>query len=249
MDADALTAGIAGEDADIETSSEGYARRFSGEVGRYFLEVQTEITLEMLAPFPGARVLDVGGGHGQIALPLVEHGFEVAVAGSGEVCRERLDHLLPRGSFEFRACDLLDLPFEDRSFDVVTAFRLIVHVTRWRELVGELCRVARQAVILDYSDVRSFNVFYGALFPWKKALEGNTRTFLRFRPGEVATELARHGFVRTAARRQFFLPMVVHRVLGRAGVSRALERGSGLLGLTRALGSPVILRAERKEDR
>lgn len=237
------------EDPDVETSSEEYARRFSGEVGRYFLEVQTEIALEMLAPFPGARVLDVGGGHAQLALPLVEHGFKVTVVGSSEVCRERLDRLLPPGSFEFRACELLDLPFEDRSFDVVAAFRLLVHVPRWRELVAELCRVARRAVLLDYSDVRSFNVLYGALFSWKKALEGNTRTFLRFRPGEVASELARHGFVQTAVRRQFFLPMVAHRALGRAGVSRAMERASGLVGLTRALGSPVILRAERKEGR
>ena len=27
---------------DVETASEGYARRFAGEVGRYFLAVQAE---------------------------------------------------------------------------------------------------------------------------------------------------------------------------------------------------------------
>jgi 2-polyprenyl-3-methyl-5-hydroxy-6-metoxy-1,4-benzoquinol methylase len=63
------------EYADVETSSEGYARRFSGEVGKYFLEVQTQITLELLKPWPRARVLDVGGGHGQLALPLVNAGY------------------------------------------------------------------------------------------------------------------------------------------------------------------------------
>ena len=63
------------EEPDVETSSEGYAHRFSGQVGRYFLEVQAAITLEMLAPFPGARVLDVGGrecrGFGQAAVQLI----------------------------------------------------------------------------------------------------------------------------------------------------------------------------------
>lgn len=236
------------EDADVETSSEGYARRFSGEVGRYFLEVQKEIALEMLAPFPGARVLDVGGGHAQLAGPLVERGFDITVAGSEEVCRERLDRNLPPGSFQFRACDLLDLPFADRSYDVAIAFRLMAHMPRWRDLVAELCRVARRAVVLDFSDARSFNAFYGPLFRWKRALEGNTRSFLLFKSDEVKAELARHGFGRPAVRRQFFVPMVVHRTLRSAGFSRTVERASGFLGLTRAFGSPVVLRTERKED-
>jgi SAM-dependent methyltransferase len=237
------------ETADVETSSEDYARRFSGPVGAWFLETQAAEALRLLAPWPGARVLDVGGGHAQLAPPLVANGYRVTVVGSQEVCRERLDRSLMPGSFEFRACDLLDLPFPDRSFDVVLAFRLLAHVERWRELVAELCRVAGRAVIVDYSDTRSFNALYGPLFHWKKSFEGNTRTFITFRPGEVAAELARHGFGRPSAIRQFFIPMVVHRALGKrlnsAGPSRAVERASALLGLRRALGSPVILRVER----
>ena len=64
------------ERADVETSSEGYARRFAGPVGRYFLKVQEEITLRLLAPWPRARVLDVGGGHAQLAPPLVAQGHQ-----------------------------------------------------------------------------------------------------------------------------------------------------------------------------
>lgn len=236
------------ERVDVETSSEGYARRFAGPVGEYFLETQALILLEMLAPFPGARVLDVGGGHAQLAGPLLEKGFEVTVVGSEEVCRERLDRLLPPGSFEFRACALLDLPFPDRSFDVVIAFRLLAHVPRWRELVAELCRVANRAVVVDYSDVRSWNILYAPLFPWKKKIEGNTRTFLCFKPQAVVTELARHGFGRAVTRREFFVPMVVHRALSKGRISRGVEKVSGALGLTRAFGSPVVLRAEREEE-
>lgn len=236
------------ERADVETSSEGYARRFSGPVGGYFLETQAAILLEMLAPFPGARVLDVGGGHAQLAGRLLEKGFEVTVVGSEEVCRARLDRLLPQGSFEFHACDLLDLPFPDGSFDVVIAFRLLAHVPRWRELVAELCRVSNRVVVVDYSDVRSFNILYALLFPWKKKIEGNTRSFICFKPGEMSAELARHGFGQTSIRRQFFVPMVVHRALSSLGISRGLERVSRFFGLTRAFGSPVVLRAEREEE-
>ena len=240
------------ETADVETSSEEYARRFSGAVGRYFLKTQTDVTLRLLAPWPRARVLDVGGGHAQIAPSLVARGYAVTVVGSREVCRERLDRAMPSGAFEFHSCDLLDLPFPDRFFDVVLAFRLLAHVPRWRELIAELARVADRAVIVDFSDSRSFNALYGPLFQWKKKIEGNTRTFITFRPGELRTELARHGFGSPVEVRQFFAPMVVHRALGKAlrtaAPSRVLEAVSSGLGLTRALGSPVILRAQREES-
>jgi SAM-dependent methyltransferase len=234
------------ETPDVETASEGYARRFSGEVGAFFLDVQAATVLELLAPWPGARVLEVGGGHAQLAAPLVERGCRVTVTGSAAVCRQRLDRSLPPGAFDFEVCDAARLPFPDRSFDVVVAVRLLTHLGGWREALAEICRVARRAVIVDYPDTRSFNRLYGALFAWKRAVEKDTRTFRCFRPREVAAECARHGFGSPAARRQFFVPMVVHRAVGRAGVSRTLERASGLLGLTRALGSPVILRMERR---
>ena len=242
------------EMADVETSSEDYARRFAGPVGRYFLKTQEEIVLRLLADCsdgaPRVRVLDVGGGHAQLAPALAARGHAVTVVGSRAVCRERLDREIPAGTFEFRVCDLLALPFPDRSFDAVLSFRLLAHEERWRQLAAELARVAGRAVIVDYSDTRSFNALYGPLFTWKKKVEGNTRTFMTFRPGEVEAELARHGFGRPVEVRQFFAPMVVHRALGKtlgtAAPSRVLEAVSSGLGLTRALGSPVILRVERR---
>ena len=40
------------EDADVESSSETYARRFDGPVGQWFVDSQTRITLECLAGLP-----------------------------------------------------------------------------------------------------------------------------------------------------------------------------------------------------
>ena len=236
------------ETPDVETASEDYARRFAGKVGRYFLDVQAATVLELLAPWPGARVLEVGGGHAQLAGPLVERGYRVTVTGSEEICRQRLDRSLPPGAFDFEVCDAARLPFPDRSFDVVVAVRLLTHLDAWRKALAEMCRVSRRAVIVDYPDTRSFNRLYGVLFAWEKAVEGNTRAFRSFQPREVIAECARHGFGRPAARRQFVVPMVVHRKLGKAGASRAIERASVFLGLTRALGSPVILRVQREES-
>jgi hypothetical protein len=230
------------ETADIETSSSDYARRFSGKVGEYFLDVQTKTVLNMLEPWSGARVLDVGGGHAQVAVPLVKKGFSVTVSGSSEECRNRLDAMLDPGSFEFVNCDMLSLPFEDNSFDIILAFRLLPHVNQWQRLISEMCRVASKAIIVDYPDIRSFNFMSKHFFKAKKAIEGNTRPFRCFTRGELFWEFERHGFVYSYIYPEFFVPMVLHRTLGSVPFSRAVEFCSRLFGFTHFLGSPVILR-------
>jgi 2-polyprenyl-3-methyl-5-hydroxy-6-metoxy-1,4-benzoquinol methylase len=234
------------EDADVETSSDEYARRFAGPVGAFFLDVQARATLEFLRPFPEASVLDVGGGHGQLAGPLADAGHPVTIFGSGEVCGERVRTLVARGRASFRAGDLLHAPWPDRAFDVVLSFRLLSHVARWPELVAEMARLARRAVIVDYPTLRSVNAVSGALFSMKKVVEGDTRPFTVFRDAEVAGAFAAAGFAVTARRPQFLLPMALHRAARRALLSRFLEGAFRASGLTRALGSPVILRLERR---
>ena len=226
---------------DIETSSEQYARRFSGSVGRYFLEVQTRTVLQLLEPFPGARILDVGGGHAQLAVPLARRGFDVTVVGSSDRCRRRLEEQSAPRSISFYREDLLNLSFVDNAFDVVLAFRLMPHLRAWPNLVAELCRVAREAIVVDYPDWQSFNVVSRFLFGAKKSLEGNTRPYHCFHRREVLAEFARGGFSSPTLRPQFFLPMVLHRVVGVGWMSRSVEAFGGWCGLTRIFGSPVIL--------
>jgi SAM-dependent methyltransferase len=232
------------ETPDIESASEEYAKRFAGPVGEYFLDLQARITLDLISAWPDARVLDVGGGHAQIAAPLVRNGYSVTVTGSDDTCRERLDRALGPDGYEFCRCEPLDLPFADNAFDVVVAFRLLPHVNRWQGLLDELCRIARHGIIVDYPDRRSFNVVQSTFFGWKKAIEKNTRTFLCFSRGQLLGEFGRRGFPSATVRPEFFFPMVMHRAMGRVGVSKLLELTANGLGLTRLFGSPVILRVQ-----
>jgi len=234
------------EDADVETSTEAYARRFAGPVGAFFLARQAGTTLDLLRPWPGGSVLEMGGGHAQLVGPLVGAGHSVTVYGSDPVCGARLEPWTSAGQATFRAGDLLQAPWPDRSFDVVLAFRLLPHVTRWRELIAEMGRLARHAVIVDYPTIRSVNAMSGAFFPLKKGVEGDTRPFTVFRDEDIGEAFAAAGYVAAARRPQFFLPMALHRATGSAALARGLEGGARALGLTSALGSPVILRLERR---
>ena len=221
---------------------------FPGVQASTFFETQSEMTLDLLKPYSKATVLDVGGGHAQLAVPLVEKGYEVVVTGSADVCRKRLDAFLPSGSFEYSTCDMLDLPFENDSFDVVLAFRLLPHVEKWPRLISEMCRVSRNVVIFDYPDNRSFNVLYRMFFHTKKALETNTRPFRLFRREELFEVLNKNGLGRVVLKPQFFLPMVMHRLLRSGLLSKVLESLFRRIGLTHLFGSPVILRATKMHE-
>jgi SAM-dependent methyltransferase len=233
------------ENADLESSSDAYARRFAGPVGEWFLAVQARVTLDLLAPWPRASVLDVGGGHAQLTGPLVDAGHAVTIYGSDPVCAARVRPWVDDGRARFAAGDLLHAPWPDRSFDVVIAYRMLPHVLDWQAFVAELARLARVAVIVDYPTLRSVNALSGATFGMKKGVEGDTRPFRVFRDGDVTAAMRRAGFLPTGRRPQFLLPMALHRALRLAPVSQLAEGMARILGLTHALGSPVILRAER----
>ena len=237
------------ETADIETSSEDYARRFSGEVGSWFLKVQEEVTLRMLAPYPKSTVLDVGGGHGQITEALVRNGYRVTVLGSAEVCKQRIKTMIDHGRCSFQVGNILDLPYPEGSFDVVLSYRLLSHVTQWRRFLTELTRVARRAVMVDYPPVRSVNYISPLLFDWKKRVEGNTRPYTCFRESELLEAFKPAGFIVSDRYPQFVFPMVVHRMLKSPRVSSSMERFLHFSGLTRWFGSPVILKLVREEVR
>ncbi len=235
------------ETADIETASDDYAARFSGTVGNYFLDVQAQITRDLLKDLPHASILDVGGGHAQLTIPLANNGHEVTVTGSADICRARLDCSCAPGSFQYRTCDSLNLPFQDKQFDVGMAFRFLPHTKQWQRLIQEMCRVARKAIILDYPDKRSANILYDLLFDLKKNMEGNTRTYTLFSRRELSDELRANHFESPVFRPEFFVPMVIHRKLKNPAISKTLEFISQHTGLIKKFGSPIILRSDRKQ--
>ena len=231
------------ETADIETSSADYASRFSGPVGAWMLEVQERAVRELLGAPGGRTLLDVGGGHGQLAGPLARAGWRVTVHGSDPACAGRIEPLIAAGTVQFVAGDILALPFPDRSFDCVVSVRLLPHCERWPALVAELCRVARRAVVVDYPTSESLNRVAPALFGAKKRIEKNTRTFTLFTHREVEEAFAACGFATADRIAQFFLPMVLHRALRCRPCSAVLEAICRGTRLTRRWGSPVMVLA------
>jgi glycosyltransferase involved in cell wall biosynthesis/SAM-dependent methyltransferase len=236
---------------DVETAGAAYARRFSGPAGAYLLDVQAQTLRRLLsdAAIAGGRVLDVGGGHAQLTRVLLALGFEVWVQGSRPSCGERLVPLMQEaeGRLHFVASSLWSLPFADRAFDLVIGIRLLAHVERWQALLSEMARVCRQGLLIDYPPTLSANVLEPWLFALKRRVEGDTRRFRCYSQGQMVAVLRNQGLGEVTERRELLLPIVVHRVLQRPGLSRRLEAWCGCLRLTGLLGSPAFLMARRPE--
>jgi SAM-dependent methyltransferase len=234
------------EDADVHASSDEYAARFGDKVGQWMLAKQEQALISLLDQ-ECTTVLDVGGGHGQIALPLAHHQRAVTVLGSAPVCAERLSSEIEQGLISFKTGNLLELPYDDRSFDLTTSFRLISHCVAWRQLIAELCRVSRHAVIIDYPVWLSVNILTPVLFSVKRAIEGNTRTYTMFSNREIAAEFKKHGFKLEANEKLFAWPMALHRAMKSVSFSERLEAPARWLFITRLFGSPVVAKFVREE--
>ncbi|WP_341213390.1 class I SAM-dependent methyltransferase [uncultured Limimaricola sp.] len=230
---------------DLVSSSDRYARRFEGPAGEWLLARQSSLLREMMQPWPAARVLDIGGGHGHVAKALLVDGHYIRIRASipdalGQVRHFNDDRLTVETG------PLVALPHPDRSFDVVTAFRVLAHVGQWEEVLREMCRVARYAVIVDFSTQRAGNLFGKQLFDLKKSIEGDTRRYRLFRSEQVCNLLRASGFGQSRSVGQFVLPMVLHRILKRPALSELLERGLSTLGGA-AIATPIILCARRSD--
>jgi SAM-dependent methyltransferase len=104
---------------------------------------------------PGARVLDVGCGVGQVVARLSEAGFEAHGVDVSEPNIERARNFCPR-------CQLYDgrkLPFGDGFFDTAGALNVLEHVEEPEAFIKELVRVVRIGGCVVISSPNFFRVF------------------------------------------------------------------------------------------
>jgi ubiquinone/menaquinone biosynthesis C-methylase UbiE len=115
--------------------------------------VATRALAKLLAPAPGARVLDVGGGLGGPARMLaLEHGCAVTVLDlTRDYLRagEMLTAKLGRGDrVQFQHGDALEAPFSDGAFDVVWTQNSGMNIEDKARLYGEFRRLLRPGGLL-----------------------------------------------------------------------------------------------------
>ena len=130
---------------------------------------------------------------------------------------------------EFEVADAHALPFADRSVDVAICLRLLMHLPDWRRCVGELCRVARWRVILDFPARASFAALESAARRHAAAAGRLTEPYRVLAERDVRQALEAGGFRVIAVHRQFVLPIALHKKVGSRRLTIAVEAGLGAL--------------------
>jgi ubiquinone/menaquinone biosynthesis C-methylase UbiE len=223
------------------------AMRFSGPIGRLVAETQERVIASFLAPVAGQTILDVGTGTGRAAIALAARGARVTgVDASAEmliVARRRAQEA--GVDVAFAPGDAHQLGFPDRSFNAVICLRVLMHTPDWRQSLAELCRVAEQHVVFDYPALVSAAALQAAARRMAASVGVRVESYRVFTDRAVQQALTAHGFRIADAHRQFALPIALHKRFNSAAMTARVEGVLARAGLTRLVGSPVTVVAER----
>jgi SAM-dependent methyltransferase len=124
-----------------------YERWFNNPCNRFTLDLQNRLMLDLLRPFRGETLLDIGCGIGASTIPILDAGLQVtgldpspymldiAIKNVGN----RVD--LHRGFAE-------NLPFEDNSFNYACLVTTLEFVDDPQKALEEACRVAKDRIFI-----------------------------------------------------------------------------------------------------
>jgi ubiquinone/menaquinone biosynthesis C-methylase UbiE len=222
--------------------------RFGGPIGELLAETQAAILREFAGgTLEGQSALDVGTGTARAALLLAEVGAAVtAVDASPDMLRVARARAVSRGaSIRFEVGDAHHLAHPGQSFDLAVSLRVLMHTPNWRQCIGELCRVARRRVIVDFPALGSVAAVQALARRIAETAGVRVEAYRVFSEGEIRRELAVHGFHITRTHRQFVLPIALHKRLGSRRTTERIEGALAAVGLLEAAGSPVTVLAER----
>ncbi len=156
----------------FDTWTDRYDSWFETPSGQLVRKYESALLLELLAPLPGERILDVGCGTGIFTQDVLDHG--AIVTGIDLSCPMLKKALARNDTTDFTSlcADMCALPFPDDSFDKVFSMTAIEFVVDAGRAVAELNRVARKGGCVVVTTLNS-------LSPWaqqrnKKAQNGHT---------------------------------------------------------------------------
>jgi SAM-dependent methyltransferase len=230
--------------------------RFSGPVGEYLLETQEALLMAGFAPLgsgradaplAGCSLLDVGTGTGRAAIGLARAGATVVGVDAStqmlEVARERAAAAGVVVTFD--TGDAHALPFPAGHFDGAVSLRVLMHTPDWSRCVGELCRVARRRVIVDFPSLSSLAAVESAARHLRRAAGRPVEAYRVMSERSMVAAFEAHGYRVVDVHRQFVLPIALHKAVGAFGLTRGVERVLAAVGLLWLAGSPVTMVAER----
>ncbi len=174
LDAEAFETGEAIREAPPREGYRAWSELYD-EPGNPIIELEQPAVWSLFDSLTPGRALDAGCGTGRHSRRLAELGCEVVGVDLTPEMLERAIATVPGA--RFLTGDLLNLPVEDRGFDLVVCGLALSHVADLSTGVGELARVLRPGGHLVISVLHPFQAHLGWHAPFTGA--DGTRGFVR----------------------------------------------------------------------
>jgi SAM-dependent methyltransferase len=184
--------------------AEHYDNWFNTGLGRYVLQYEKELVLELAAPKPGDKVLDVGVGTGIFALELMKHGADITGI---DVSERMLEIARSKGVQNVAIGDAVSLDFPEESFDLVLSITALEFIKEPDKAISEMVRVCKKGGRVVVGTLGS-----GSLWALKRSRAARKDAASVFRDarfysfGELKRMAEKHGYNTVVKGAVFALP-------------------------------------------
>lgn len=216
--------------------------RFGDKIGKY-IDSWDKKTIYHLIEGKTGKVLDVGCGTGRLSIFLTKKGYNViGIDASEEMLRIAR---YKNKEVKFVKGDAMNLPFPEKEFDYCSSFRTIMHTLDWKKSVGEMCRVTKNAVIIEFPPVLSYGLFVAFINPIRRIFDKRVQPWKTMSLCDMKEVLKENDFNVVDQKRMHVLPVIVHRLFNNLEFTKGIESMFNKLGLTKHFGVPCIIKAVR----
>lgn len=224
--------------------------KYSGAFGKYLHDLELNTYLSLMGA-SHKKILDVGAGTGKLCVPLSSKSEGViAVDLSIQMLKVAMRKAKKKNiMLTAVVCDAQKLCFKDETFDCVISSRLLMHLADWRKGISELSRVSRGTLVFDFPTFVSSSGIHSMFRIIKNLFKARAQTYNTFLIKDVVSELESHNFKILRLARQFSIPVYIHRRINSPGFSEKIEKFIGNVGISRLVGSTVVIKAVRPASR
>ena len=219
----------------------------AGRLYSYFIDHKyRQMTSRLPISLTGASILDVCCGSGMISEMYARAGARVTGVDLDTDAIERAKVRAKRFGFsgDFRTANACDLPFPDRSFDIVSVHDGLHHIPDPHKAIREMSRVAKRAIVIT-EPARSFLTEVSIRLGTSLRYEGEDFVY-RFTKRELAQYLHEEGFSVVGPRRYLMYyphkPGFVFRLLGLPGIFAVAKVGFAVVNaVLGGVGNKIVV--------